>query len=106
MRGHGRSSIYSLAFSREGTVLVSTGADNSVRVWDVKKNTNSPSAQPEPINDVTAQGIQKKTEDLRRRKEIVATNDHMSVYFTKKTPVYTVHFTRRNLCLAGGVFGG
>jgi transcription initiation factor TFIID subunit 5 len=35
MTGH-TSSIYSLAFSAESTLLVSGGADWTVRTWDVK----------------------------------------------------------------------
>lgn len=111
MRGHGRSSIYSLAFSRDGSVLVSGGADNTVRVWDVKRNTPDEGPTPETFTgDFNGQnGIggssadaSKKQQDKANRKEIVATADHMTAYFTKKTPVYKVQFSRRNLCLAGG----
>lgn len=97
MKGHGRSSIYSLAFSRDGTVLVSGGADNTVRVWDAKLNSNDAGPEPEPFNPDLKSGD-------KSRKEIVATSDHMTAYFTKRTPVYKVHFTSRNLCLAGGAF--
>lgn len=97
MRGHGRSSVYSLAFSRDGSVLVSGAADNTVRVWDVKRNTPDAGPAPEPFVD---SGLDKAPQD--KRKEVVATADHMTAYFTKRTPVYKVHFSRRNLCLAGG----
>lgn len=97
MAGHGRASIYSLAFSRDGSVLVSGAGDNTVRVWDVARNTNDAGPAPEPF----AVELEKNS-DAKLRKEIVASADHMTLYFTKKTPVYKVHFTRRNLCLAGG----
>ncbi|OWB70828.1 hypothetical protein B5S31_g509 [[Candida] boidinii] len=45
-----------------------------------------------------------KDDNTKRKRDVIATQDHMAVYFTKKTPVYKVHFTRRNLCLAAGVF--
>ncbi|ODV87205.1 hypothetical protein CANARDRAFT_5758 [[Candida] arabinofermentans NRRL YB-2248] len=134
MRGHGRCSIYSLAFSRDGSVLVSSGSDNSVRVWDIKRGTmdnNNPQPEKFTLESVMAakngdsvadgdksqfqnqqsphqsnQQGNKKPEDPKRKKEFWATQDHMAVYFTKKTPVYKVHFTRRNLCLAAGVFSG
>ncbi|CUM45187.1 uncharacterized protein AC631_03475 [Debaryomyces fabryi] len=118
MRGHGRSSIYSLAFSRDGGVLVSSGADNTVRVWDVKKNTNDAGPEPEAFsfdsNSNNANGTSRNASansqnfknDKSSRKEIIATSDHMTAYFAKKTPIYKVHFTRRNLCLAGGGFMG
>jgi len=38
------------------------------------------------------------------KKEVVATPDHLAVYYTKKTPVYKVQFTKKNLVLAGGAF--
>lgn len=102
MRGHGRSSIYSLAFSKDGGVLVSGGADNSVRVWDVKRNTNDAGPAPEAFSGDQNLNSEKKPTDKAGRKEIIASSDHMTAYFTKKTPVYKVHFSRRNLCLAGG----
>lgn len=112
MRGHGRTSIYSLSFSREGAVLLSGGADNTVRVWDIKKNTSDAGPEPETFsfesgdpNKPTGNELQNKTEKHSRR-EIIATSDHMTAYFTKKTPVMKVHFTRRNLGLAGGCFMG
>ncbi|KAK7683933.1 hypothetical protein QCA50_012904 [Cerrena zonata] len=130
MRGHGRSSIYSLAFSREGDVLVSGGADSTVRVWDVKRNTNEAGPEPDAFslennsnndtkggnsngipngNSENANASNKasgpnKSNERSNRKEIIASSDHMTAYFTKKSPVYKVHFTRRNLCLAGGSF--
>ncbi len=41
MTGH-TASIYSLAFSAESTVLVSGGADWTVRCWDVKSAGGPP----------------------------------------------------------------
>ncbi|KAG2731089.1 hypothetical protein G9P44_006238 [Scheffersomyces stipitis] len=112
MKGHGRSSIYSLSFSRDGGVLVSGGADNTVRVWDVKRDTNDAGPEPEMFSSVEngssngsdPEAARAKAVDKVNKKEIIATSDHMTAYFTKKTPVYKVHFTRRNLCLAGGSF--
>ena len=118
MRGHGRSSIYSLAFSKDNGVLISGGADNTVRVWDVKKNTNDAGPEPEAFslendnvlndgktnNSGSANGLTPSSKPNKR--EIVATSDHMTAYFTKKSPVYKVHFTRRNLCLSAGPYLG
>ena len=42
MTGHS-SFIYSVAFSADSNVLVSGGADGTVRVWDVNKDTLSSS---------------------------------------------------------------
>lgn len=114
MKGHGRTSIYSLSFSRDGSVLVSGSADNTVRVWDVKRNTNDAGPEPEAFSlsdGAKADGTATSTANGKpvekvNKKEIIATSDHMTAYFTKKTPVYKVHFTRRNLCLAAGAFMG
>lgn len=116
MRGHGKCSIYALSFSQEGTVLVSSGSDNSIRCWDVKKGTNDTSLQPEPVvedeersastNSNGKSHNNKKSEEWKKKRELGCTSDHMAVFFTKRTPVYNVQFTRRNLCLAGGVFSG
>lgn len=145
MRGHGKSSIYSLAFSKEGSVLVSSGADCTVRVWDIRRETND--LNPEPIatyvdpslaNNVgtgalsavgdnggsgtgsnsTGSGVKNANGNIdgkygtsndfenRKRKEVAVTQDHLAVFNTKKTPVYRVQFTGRNLCIAGGAFMG
>ena len=114
MKGHGRSSIYSLAFSRDGGVLVSGGADNTVRVWDVKRHTNDAGPEPEAFSSADSGTVSNGTGandgrnkmDKVNKKEIIASSDHMTAYFTKKTPIYNVRFTRRNLCLAGGAFMG
>lgn len=130
MKGHGRSLIYSLSFSRDGAVLVSGGADCSVRVWDVKQHTNDAAPEPEPFalgksgdhgtpadldapidlngqqNGHAGHSSRSKSSDKHAGRDIIASSDHMTAFFTKKTPVYKVHFTRRNLCLAGGAFMG
>ncbi|KAK9240195.1 WD40-repeat-containing domain protein [Lipomyces kononenkoae] len=51
--------------------------------------------------------IQKQSASMiGRPTPVVATADQMAVFMTKKTPVYKIKFTRRNLCLAGGAFMG
>ncbi|KAI9742827.1 MAG: Transcription initiation factor TFIID subunit 5 [Claussenomyces sp. TS43310] len=39
-RGHGRGGIWSLSFSVESTVLISGGADGTVRLWDISLPTD------------------------------------------------------------------
>lgn len=115
MRGHGRSTIYDLDWSRDGNVLVSGGEDNSVRVWDVKKGTSDASAdsQPERFGGNNQDDLSTSTStngggvsngNVNKNSNVHGTPDHLAVYFTKRTPVFKVHFTRRNLCLVGGVF--
>lgn len=57
MTGH-TASIYSLAFSAESSMLVSGGADWTVRCWDVKSAGGLPSKGRENgINGVSLNGI-------------------------------------------------
>lgn len=81
MWGH-TSTIHDMAFSADGAVLVSGSADDTVRCWDVRtaQDTNAPDAE--------------------------ASADCVGTYYTKDTPVYDVHFSPRNLCLAAGVYTG
>ena len=112
MRGHGKGYIYSLSFSKEGSVLVSSGSDNTVRVWDVKRNTGQQNAIEVIASDNISTSGGKEVNGTAgsipesKKKEIVATTDHLLVYNTKNTPVYKVQFTNRNLCIAGGAFMG
>ncbi|SCU84911.1 LADA_0D04588g1_1 [Lachancea dasiensis] len=108
MRGHGKNTVYSLSYSKEGNALLSGGADHSVRVWDVKKLTAEPGAEPEQpftsySGDVTT-SVNLDIKEYGRRRTIVPTSDLVASFYTKKTPVYKVKFTRTNLVLAGGAF--
>lgn len=108
MRGHGKNAIYSLSYSKEGNVLISGGADHSVRVWDLKKATAESGAEPEEpfvgyLGDVTA-SINQDIKEYGRRRTIIPTNDLVASFYTKKTPVFKVQFTRSNLALAGGAY--
>ncbi|SMN19605.1 similar to Saccharomyces cerevisiae YBR198C TAF5 Subunit (90 kDa) of TFIID and SAGA complexes, involved in RNA polymerase II transcription initiation and in chromatin modification [Maudiozyma saulgeensis] len=110
MRGHGKNAVHSFSFNKEGNALVSSGADHSVRVWDLKKATTEPSAEPEQpfvayAGDVTA-SVNQDIKEFGRRRAIIPTSDLMSTFYTKKTPVFKVKFTRNNLALAGGAFRG
>lgn len=118
MRGHGKGGIWSLSWSVESSVLVSGGADNTVRVWDVLLQTpdsinsqagaaaaggkSNPDVAPGAgkVEVPPAAPGQKKT----KGKDVVVSSDQISAFPTKKSPVYKVEFTRMNLALAGGVY--
>ncbi|CAI5755829.1 unnamed protein product [Candida verbasci] len=117
MKGHGRSSIYSITFSKDGSILISGSSDQSVRVWDIRKNINDAGPEPEAFTNEGTEnkdsngslnnqnGQQQNNQQVQQqRKDVIASSDHMTAFFTKKTPVYKVHFTRRNLCLAAGAY--
>jgi transcription initiation factor TFIID subunit 5 len=107
MRGHGKGGIWSLSWSVESTVLVSGGADMTVRVWDaslkpaerggdVVKIEGSGVAS---VSVASANATQKKS-----KKDLVVTPDQISAFPTKKSPVYKVYFSRSNLVLAGSAY--
>ncbi|KAL8759079.1 MAG: hypothetical protein Q9199_001033 [Rusavskia elegans] len=110
MRGHGKGGIWSLTWSVESTVLVSGGADGTVRVWDVQL-PNDASGQGKVIGEGGAgQNMEPSVSNVsgaggkKKAKEVTVTSDQISAFPTKKSPVYKVMFTQQNLVLAGGAF--
>ncbi|KAI7898745.1 WD40-repeat-containing domain protein [Cokeromyces recurvatus] len=129
MTGH-TGFIYSLSFSSDSTVLVSGSGDGTVRVWDVNKDTpyqntyySEESNSKKRTKYDKSNGKQQQQKDSKkeaekiklannndssdnnnnkRKKNGLESNDHLSVFPTKNTPIYTVQFTQRNLCLAAG----
>ena len=111
MRGHGKGGIWSLSFSMESSVLISGGADNTVRVWDVTGPAKEPAvAKPgEPGKPdggaVGTVGVNLAAGGPKKgRKDAVITADQISAFPTKNTPVYHVRMTNMNLALAAGLY--
>ncbi|CDM27149.1 LisH dimerisation motif [Penicillium roqueforti FM164] len=110
MRGHGKGGIWSVSWSVESTVLVSGGADGTVRVWDVAgsqettqggrilNESGTGTRLDAAANPSTSQTKKKKGKD------VVVTADQISAFPTKKSPVYRVKFTNMNLVVAGGAY--
>lgn len=138
LKGHGKGGIWSLSYSVESTVLVSGGADGTVRVWDVhpaaKPYTNQPSGNAS-VAQIAGSGTTDSTKDGaasggggaqsstvattstavgtmtssiggtgKRRKDDVVSWEQISAFATKKSPVYKVKVTGRNLVIAGGAY--
>jgi WD40 repeat protein len=114
MVGH-TASVYSLVFSAESSVLVSGGADWTVRCWDVKDAGGPP--ETSRTNGIGSSAGSHHSKDPGP--DVVETwvVHNISLYFylmkycrkdllatfpTKRTPITTVHFTPRNLCLVAG----
>lgn len=106
MKGHSRGGIWSLDWSVESSVLVSGGADGTVRVWDVQPSAAN-SIDGKVIGDggagtkidgtgANTAGGQKKA----KGKDVVISPDQISAFPTKKSPVYKVRFTQMNLVMA------
>ena len=121
LRGHGRGGIWSLSWSIEGTVLASGGADATVRIWDalsiptagqessavangpqigVGKGDNKDTKKSATVGPVgvAGSGVVSKKDDSK------VSPEQISVFPTKKSPVYTVRFTTMNLLLAAGSY--
>ncbi|KAF2459470.1 transcription initiation factor TFIID, subunit TAF5 [Lineolata rhizophorae] len=56
MRGHGKGGIWSLSWNVESTVLVSGGADGTVRVWDVAQQAPDSASGAAVNGKVIAEG--------------------------------------------------
>ncbi|WFD32322.1 Transcription initiation factor TFIID subunit 5 [Malassezia sp. CBS 17886] len=83
--------VHEMDFSADGSVLVSGAADATVRCWDVRTaGQDTPAA-----GDADA---------LRSDGDGHTSMDCVATYYTKDTPVYDIHFSPRNLCLAAGVY--
>ena len=119
MKGHNKGGIWSLTFSVESTVLVSGGADGTVRVWEVelpadpyKNNEGEIIGQGGQADATRITGVAGATQastavgagGKKKGKDTTITPDQISAFPTKKTPVYKVKFTRSNLILAGGCY--
>jgi transcription initiation factor TFIID subunit 5 len=111
MRGHGKGGIWSLSWSVESTVLVSAGADKTVRVWDTLKESNESKTADGAANKADgalttkgATGAVTAAGGKKGAKEAGVSPDQIGVFPTKESPVYKVHFTRMNLVLAGGAY--
>lgn len=84
LTGHS-SCVWSLAFSGEGSLLASGSADCTVKLWDVTTSTRA------PLKEENKSGGNNR---LRLLKTLP----------TKATPIYALHFSRRNLLFAAGAF--
>lgn len=107
MRGHGKGGIWSVSWSVESTVLVSGGADGTVRVWDVSPPLETQVGQGRVIGEGGAGvkiGEAGPSGAQRKGRENVVTPDQISAFPTKKSPVYQAVFTRQNLVVAGGAY--
>lgn len=131
MLGHGKGGIWSLSWSAESSVLVSGGADHTVRIWDVQAPApdasnaagagraigdatvgaagESPStggggalAQTSSVGGVT--GVNTASAGKKKGKQVIVTPDQISAFPTKKSPVYSVRFTGMNLVVAGSAY--
>ena len=95
-------------WSVESSVLVSGGADGTVRVWDVQPNKDG---QGKVVGEGGA-GLKIDGATLgggavnkgKSKKDVVVSPDQISAFPTKKSPVYKVGFTQMNLVVAAGAY--
>lgn len=89
--GHA-GTIHSLCFSRDGTVLATGSLDSTLRLWDFTKL----------CEDVSGENVNvSHNPDVRDGEPYL-----LRCFPTKSSPFIALHFTRRNLLLAVGMFDG
>lgn len=93
--GHAMT-ISSLAFSRDNTIFATASLDCSVQLWDFTKLVDESSLEDVNISH---------NPDILKRSAVIESL-RLARYPTKATPVMALHFTRRNLLLAAGMFEG
>ena len=114
-RGHRPGGIWSLSFSVESNILISGGADGTIRVWDVKSDPKGNAEKsvtgagqgdghpgPGETTGSGPTGGQIASTGKKKAKELTITQDQISCFVTKRTPVIKSQFTRMNLIVAGG----
>ncbi|KAI1293498.1 Transcription initiation factor TFIID subunit 5 [Halotydeus destructor] len=89
LTGH-HDAIYSLAFSRDGAILASGGADDCINLWDVRRL----------VDEFGQDGMSASRSLTQTQVE----NLLLGNYKTKCTNILNLHFTRKNLLLATGMF--
>ncbi|PRP87079.1 transcription factor TFIID complex subunit Taf5 [Planoprotostelium fungivorum] len=89
--GH-KKMIWSLDFSAETSLLASGGADETVRLWDCSGSSRQGQNQMMEDDDVTP------ATDTKTSSELIKSLP------TKRTPVFHVKFTKRNMLMAAGPY--
>lgn len=90
LKGH-TDTVYAMRFSRDGSILATGGLDCSVKLWDVNKLFTE--IDLEDLNISHTPAVRNNSDGLL-----------LGTYPTKATTVLELHFTRRNLLLASGMF--
>lgn len=91
------SGVFSMDFSREGSLLVTGGGDHTVCVWDVWKAQQDDKDRREKERDKDRDCAE---DDDRSPAALLAQ------WYTKRTPVFGLRFTVRNLLMGMGPFVG
>lgn len=89
--GH-TGTVHSMCFSRDGTILATGSLDCTLRLWDFTKL----------CEDITGENVNvSHNPDVRDGEQYL-----LRCFPTKASPFIGLHFTRRNLLLAVGMFDG
>ncbi|ORY45310.1 WD40 repeat-like protein [Rhizoclosmatium globosum] len=95
LTGH-TDTVYSLAFNADGSMLASGGADNSVVVWNPRNLEDGGVTVVPPNADVGVSGLGKS--------KTHTSPEMVGRFFTKRTPIFNVNYTKSNVLLAFGPF--
>ncbi|CAM9405041.1 unnamed protein product [Choristocarpus tenellus] len=84
-----------IGFSTEGSALASGGLDNTVRLWNVHSAIKSGAG-----GSSTSLGKRSASGGIRGERS----HSPLHTFCTRRTPVYSIHFTEKNLVIAAGAF--
>lgn len=88
--GH-TSAVHALCFSRDGTILATGSLDCTLKLWDFSKL----------CEDINGENV-----NVSHNPDVKDGDPYLLRSFpTKSSPFISLHFTRRNLLLAVGLYG-
>jgi len=95
-----------LDFSKEGSLLASGSADQTVRLWDINGALGRTPADTQI--DLTKMEVDTTVPAITNSQKTKSTEnisaELIKTFPTKNTPIFKTLFTRRNLLLAAGPF--
>ncbi|KAG0270202.1 Transcription initiation factor TFIID subunit 5 [Actinomortierella ambigua] len=106
--GGGGTSVGGTAngLASSSSILSPTAATAAESGKHKKLNGHGSSSSISSISGAGAAGSGAAATSIHHGAGVIESEDHLACFATKRTPIYKVQFTKRNLCLAVGAFSG